>query len=90
VVTSVSAKQVVVTFVNADPATITGDGLRFVAAGLRSNAIGRRCDQAGFHVRVVQDAKATGASRNCRSRCIAAQASSHETQTIAVMVAGPH
>jgi penicillin-binding protein 1A len=57
VATSVSAKQVVVTFVNADPATITGDGLRFVAAGLRSNASAAVRIKPGSIVRVVQDAK---------------------------------
>ena len=57
VVTSVNAKQVVVTFVNADPATITGDGLRFPAAGLRSNASAAVRLKPGSIVRVVQDAK---------------------------------
>jgi penicillin-binding protein 1A len=57
VVTSVNAKQVVVTFVNADPATITGDGLRFVAAGLRSNASAAVRIKPGSIVRVMQDAK---------------------------------
>src|SRR6202049_1320875 len=57
VVTSVNPKQVVVTFVNADPATVTGDGLRFAAAGLRSNASAGGRLQPGSIVRVVQDAK---------------------------------
>ncbi len=57
VVTSVNAKQVVVEFVNADPATITGDGLRFAAAGLRSNASAAVRIKPGSIVRVVQDAK---------------------------------
>jgi len=57
VVTSVNAKQVVVTFVNADPATITGDGLRFVAAGLRNNASAAVRIKPGSIVRVMQDAK---------------------------------
>ncbi|WP_075357865.1 penicillin-binding protein 1A [Caballeronia sordidicola] len=57
VVTSVNPKQVVVEFVNADPATITGDGLRFVATALRSNATQALKIKPGSIVRVMKDAK---------------------------------
>jgi len=57
VVTSVNPKEVVVTFVNAEPATVTSDGLRFAAAGLRSNASAAVRIKAGSIVRVMQDAK---------------------------------
>jgi penicillin-binding protein 1A len=56
VVTSVNAKQVVVEFVNGDPATISGDGLRFAATSLRSNAPNAVRIKPGSIVRVIKDA----------------------------------
>jgi penicillin-binding protein 1A len=57
VVTSASPKQVVAEFVNGDQATITADGLRFVAAGLRTNATQALRIRPGSIVRLVKDAK---------------------------------
>jgi penicillin-binding protein 1A len=57
VVTSASPKQVVAEFVNGDQATISADGLRFVAAGLRSNATQALRIRPGSIVRLVKDAK---------------------------------
>jgi penicillin-binding protein 1A len=57
VVTSANPKQVVAEFVNGDQATISADGLRFVAAGLRSNATQALRIRPGSIVRLVKDAK---------------------------------
>jgi penicillin-binding protein 1A len=57
VVTSASPKQVVVELVNGDQASITADGLRFVAGGLRSNASQALRIKPGSIVRLVKDAK---------------------------------
>jgi len=57
VVTAVSPKQVTAEFVGADPVTISGDGLRFAAPGLRSNAAAALRIKTGSIVRLTKDAK---------------------------------
>jgi penicillin-binding protein 1A len=57
VVTAANAKQVTVQFVGGETASVTGDGLRFVAAALRSNAANALRIKPGSVVRLVQDAK---------------------------------
>ncbi|SAK67538.1 1A family penicillin-binding protein [Caballeronia hypogeia] len=57
VVTAVSPKQVVAQFVGGDTATISGEGLRFVAAALRSNASKALAIKPGSIVRLMKDDK---------------------------------
>ncbi|SAL62849.1 1A family penicillin-binding protein [Caballeronia peredens] len=57
VVTSASPKQVTAQFVGGDTATLTGDGLRFVAAALRSNASKTLALRPGSIVRLMKDDK---------------------------------
>ncbi|KNH04126.1 Multimodular transpeptidase-transglycosylase [Candidatus Burkholderia brachyanthoides] len=57
VVTSASPKQVVAQFVGGDTATMSGEGLRFVAATLRSNASKALAIKPGSIIRVSKDAK---------------------------------
>ncbi|WP_106858075.1 penicillin-binding protein 1A [Caballeronia novacaledonica] len=57
VVTNASPKQVTAQFVGGDTATIAGDGLRFVAAGLRSNASKALAIKPGSIVRMTRDDK---------------------------------
>ncbi len=57
VVTAVNAKQVTAEFVGGDTAAISGDGLRFAAPGLRSNAAAALRVKVGSIVRLTKDAK---------------------------------
>ena len=52
-----NAKQVTAEFVGGDTAAISGDGLRFAAPGLRSNAAAALRVKAGSIVRLTKDAK---------------------------------
>ncbi|QSN62379.1 MULTISPECIES: penicillin-binding protein 1A [unclassified Caballeronia] len=57
VVTAASPKQVSVQFVGGETATISGEGLRFVAAALRSNASKALAIRPGSIIRLTKDAK---------------------------------
>jgi penicillin-binding protein 1A len=57
VVTAASPKQVTAQFVGGDTATISGEGVRFVAAGLRSNATKALAIKPGSIVRLAKDDK---------------------------------
>ncbi len=57
VVPSASPKQVVAQFVGGDTVTMSGEGLRFVAAALRSNASKALAIKPGSIIRVSKDAK---------------------------------
>ncbi|KND56329.1 Multimodular transpeptidase-transglycosylase [Candidatus Paraburkholderia kirkii] len=57
VVTAANPKQVTAQFVGGDTATISGDGLRFAAAALRSNASKALAIKPGAIVRLTKDDK---------------------------------
>ncbi|MDR5854398.1 penicillin-binding protein 1A [Caballeronia sp. LZ062] len=57
VVTAASPKQVSAQFVGGETATISGEGLRFVAAALRSNASKALAIKPGSVIRLTKDAK---------------------------------
>ncbi|WP_250533873.1 penicillin-binding protein 1A [Caballeronia sp. AZ10_KS36] len=57
VVTAASPKQVSAQFVGGETATIAGEGLRFVAAALRSNASKALAIRPGSIIRLTKDAK---------------------------------
>ncbi|MDR5771334.1 MULTISPECIES: penicillin-binding protein 1A [unclassified Caballeronia] len=59
VVTVANAKQVVAQFVGGDTATVSGEGLRFVAAALRNNASKALAIKPGSIIRLAKDAKDT-------------------------------